>query len=77
MRLSDLRVVVAALACAAHVAVLSTAHAQMSEGERKAAARAAYSEGVELQEKGKPADALARFEAAQKLFDAAGRMSCR
>lgn len=47
-----------------------TASAQMSEGEKKAAARAAYSEGVALQDKGKPAEALARFEAAQKLFDA-------
>lgn len=44
--------------------------AQMSDGERKAAARAAYTEGVELQDKGKPAEALARFEAAQKLYDA-------
>ncbi len=50
--------------------VTSLCHAQMSEGERKAAARAAYGEGVELQEKGKPAEALARFEAAQKLYDA-------
>lgn len=46
------------------------ANAQMSEGERKAAARAAYSEGVDLQDKGKPADALTKFEQAQKLFDA-------
>lgn len=48
----------------------SVARAQMSDGERKAAARAAYTEGVALQDKGSPADALARFEAAQKLFDA-------
>lgn len=47
-----------------------TAAAQMSEGERKAAARASYLEGVELQEKGRPAEALAKFEGAQKLFDA-------
>lgn len=47
-----------------------SSRAQMSDGERKAAARAAYTEGVELQDKGKPADALSRFEAAQKLFDA-------
>ncbi|MBX3216758.1 MAG: hypothetical protein KF850_32285 [Labilithrix sp.] len=46
------------------------ASAQMSEGEKKAAARAAYTEGVALQDKGNPADALGRFEAAQKLFDA-------
>ena len=46
------------------------AQPQLSEGEKKAAARAAYTEGVELQDKGKPAEALTRFEAAQKLFDA-------
>jgi hypothetical protein len=48
----------------------SIASAQMSEGEKKAAARAAYTEGIDLQDKGKPAEALARFEAAQALFDA-------
>ncbi len=42
----------------------------MSESERKAAARAAYIEGMQLQEKGNAAEALSRFEAAQKLFDA-------
>lgn len=47
-----------------------SASAQMSEGEKKAAARAAYMEGVALQDKGSPAEALGRFEAAQKLFDA-------
>lgn len=46
------------------------ASAQMSDTEKKAAARAAYQEGVQLQEQGKFADALQRFEAAQKLFDA-------
>lgn len=46
------------------------AHAQLSETERKAAARAAYTEGLALEEAGKHAEALARFEAAQKLFDA-------
>src|SRR5262249_40398378 len=48
----------------------SRADAQMSEGEKKAAARAAYQEGVQLQDQGKPAEALARFEAAQGLYDA-------
>lgn len=48
----------------------SLSSAQLSEGEKKAAARAAYSEGVSLQDKGNPGEALARFEAAQKLFDA-------
>jgi len=47
-----------------------SASAQMSEGEKKAAARAAYMEGIALQDKGSPAEALGRFEAAQKLFDA-------
>ncbi len=51
-------------------AVSLTARAQMSETEKKAAARAAYQEGVKLQDDGKAADALARFESAQKLFDA-------
>lgn len=48
----------------------SSASAQMSDTEKKAAARAAYQEGVKLQDDGKFADALARFESAQKLFDA-------
>ncbi|MBX3207606.1 MAG: hypothetical protein KF764_21330 [Labilithrix sp.] len=63
-----LRVSVALFALIAFTAV--SAGAQMSEGEKKAAARAAYMEGVALQDKGNPADALGRFEAAQKLFDA-------
>lgn len=46
------------------------AHAQMSDTERKSAARAAYTEGVKLQDDGKYAEALVRFEAAQKFFDA-------
>ena len=46
------------------------AHAQMSDTEKKAAARAAYQEGIQLQEQGKFADALQRFEAAEKLFSA-------
>jgi hypothetical protein len=63
-----LRVTVALFAFLAFITSLS--QAQMSEGERKAAARAAYAEGVELQDKGKPTEALSRFEAAQKLYDA-------
>lgn len=43
---------------------------EMSDNDRKAAARAAYLEGVELQEKGKHADALQRFRAAQRLVEA-------
>src|SRR5688572_16536769 len=46
------------------------ASAQMSEGEKKAAARAAYMAGVQLQDQGKPAEALVKFEGAQKLYDA-------
>lgn len=46
------------------------AQAQMSETEKKAAARSAYGEGVQLQQAGNYADALARFEAAEKLYDA-------
>ena len=42
----------------------------MSEGEKKSSARAAFNEGIDLQDKGKPAEALRRFEAAQSLFDA-------
>jgi hypothetical protein len=43
---------------------------QMSEAERKAAARAAFSEGVELQQKSDCVRALLRFESAQRLFEA-------
>lgn len=42
----------------------------MSESERKATARAAYMEGVKLQESGNCPEALPRFETAQKLFSA-------
>jgi hypothetical protein len=42
----------------------------MSESERKAIARAAYEEGVGLQEGGKCPDALAKFEVAQRFFPA-------
>jgi len=60
-----------AFAAAAGLIFLTTsAHAQMSETEKKAAARAAYQEGVKLQDDGKYAEALARFESAEKLFDA-------
>lgn len=43
---------------------------QMSEPEKKASARAAYAEGVELQTARDCAHALPRFEAAQRLVDA-------
>ncbi len=60
-----------ALALVAALSFVSTrASAQMSDTEKKAAARAAYQEGVKLQDDGKFADALARFESAEKLFDA-------
>ncbi|HEY8079598.1 MAG TPA: outer membrane beta-barrel protein [Labilithrix sp.] len=58
----------AAIACVFFVA--PHARAQMSDTDRKAAARAAYTEGVALQDQGKPVEALAKFETAQKLFDA-------
>ena len=55
---------------AALLFLTTSARAQMSETEKKAAARAAYQEGVKMQDEGKYAEALARFESAQKLFDA-------
>jgi hypothetical protein len=42
----------------------------MPEAERRSAARAAFEEGVELQGKGKCADALQRFQVAQRLYEA-------
>jgi len=48
----------------------ATSAPEMSESERKAAARAAYLEGIKLQEAGNCAEALPRLEAAQKLFSA-------
>lgn len=42
----------------------------ISESERKAAARAAYQEGVELQSQSNHAEALARFQYAQRIYDA-------
>jgi hypothetical protein len=58
------------LAFAFVAAVTPRASAQMSETERKSAARAAFTEGVALQDAGKPAEALAKFQTAQNLFDA-------
>jgi hypothetical protein len=43
---------------------------QMSEAERKAAARAAFAEGVAFQDKRDCAQAIPRFETAQRLYDA-------
>jgi tetratricopeptide (TPR) repeat protein len=43
---------------------------EMSDSERRAAARAAFIEGVELQDKGECPAAMQRFETAQRLFDA-------
>lgn len=42
----------------------------MSESERKASARAAYQEGMELQAQKSWPEALARFQTAQRIFDA-------
>jgi len=65
----------AASGSAAPIGVETTARApaptvDMSESERKATARAAYLEGVKLHEGGNCPEALPRYEAAQKLFDA-------
>jgi hypothetical protein len=43
---------------------------EMSESERKATARAAYLEGIKLQENGNCPEALPRLETAQKFFPA-------
>ena len=43
---------------------------QMTEVERKASARAAYGDGVQLQDRKDCEHALPRFEAAERLFDA-------
>jgi hypothetical protein len=43
---------------------------QLSEAERKASARAAYADGVQLQERKDCEHALPRFETAERLFDA-------
>lgn len=60
----------AALASLAIVCVHHDARAQMSDSEKKSAARAAFQEGVALQQQGKIAEALARFQAGEKLYDA-------
>lgn len=54
------------------IALLFTARAgaQLSESERKAAARAAYTEGAALKDEKRWGEALEKFEKAQKLFDA-------
>lgn len=43
---------------------------QLSDAERKAAARAAFAEGVQLQEQNDCAGALPRFEVAERMYDA-------
>jgi len=57
-------------AAATALSFVTTAHAQMSDTEKKAAARAAYQEGVKLQDEGKFEEALKRFDSAEKLYDA-------
>jgi hypothetical protein len=51
-------------------AAAPTAGPDMSESERKATARAAYMEGIKLQEAGNCPDAIGRLETAQKLYPA-------
>lgn len=46
------------------------AQAQLSEAEKKAAARALFTDGVKAQDAGHPADALVLFQKAQNLYDA-------
>jgi hypothetical protein len=48
----------------------SAATQQLSEADRKASARAAFADGVELQDHGDCPRALARFETAERLHDA-------
>lgn len=64
------RGIVALLLASMLMLVVRPARAQMSEGEKKATARALYQEGVKLQDQGKPVDALAKFQTAEKLYDA-------
>src|SRR5437879_7764852 len=64
------RLLFCALSVLATLLSSTGARAQMSDTEKKAAARAAYQEGVKFQDEGKAAEALARFESAEKLFDA-------
>lgn len=61
-----------ALKPAAPTPAAASPASSMSDSERKASARAAYQEGVELQAQAKPsyAEALARFQYAQRLVDA-------
>ena len=42
----------------------------MTESERKSTARVAFTDGLKLQDDGKPAEALVKFELAEKYFDA-------
>ena len=51
-------------------ATTADAASSMTESERKATARAAYVEGVGLQDKNDCAAALPKFEVAQKMFNA-------
>jgi hypothetical protein len=55
---------------AAAVPTNGSISSSMSDSERKASARASYLEGLDLQAKGNHAEALVRFQTAQKLFDA-------
>lgn len=48
----------------------SAAHADLSDAERRSSARALFFEGVSLQDKGNFAEALRKFEGAEKLFNA-------
>lgn len=74
-RLHSAPVLAALVACLAGSASLVASPAiaqttQLSEAERKAAARSLFQQGVKEQDLGHHADALALFLKAQKLFDA-------
>lgn len=57
------------VACAL-LLISSTAFAQLSDADKKAAARAAFTDGTAKQDKKQWADALADFQKAEKLYDA-------
>jgi len=53
-----------------HPRAASAQTAQLSEAERKAAARSLFTQGTKDQDAGRPAEALVLFQKAQKLYDA-------
>jgi hypothetical protein len=70
MRRASFLRLLATLAALVALLASASARAQLSETDRKAGARAAYTEGVALKDERRFAEALGKFDAAQKLFDA-------